>query len=47
MANLDSPDATMTSIALTRLEKLGTDEYIVAFGPNGKQFFATPSGYSA
>jgi methylenetetrahydrofolate dehydrogenase (NADP+)/methenyltetrahydrofolate cyclohydrolase/formyltetrahydrofolate synthetase len=47
MANLDSPDAVMVSTALGRLEKLRTDEYIIAFGPNGRQFFATPNGYSA
>ncbi|KAJ4337780.1 hypothetical protein N0V95_008238 [Ascochyta clinopodiicola] len=37
----------MTTTALDRLDKLGTDEYIIAFGPNGRQFFATPNGYSA
>lgn len=37
----------MVSAALGRLEKPKTDEYIIAFGPNGRQFFATPNGYSA
>ncbi|KAF9697563.1 hypothetical protein EKO04_004183 [Ascochyta lentis] len=47
MADLDTPEAVTTTTALSRLEKLGTDEYIIAFGPNGRQFFATPNGYSA
>jgi hypothetical protein len=47
MADLVSPDEAVVSTALDRLEKLGTDEYIIAFGPNGRQFFATPNGYSA
>lgn len=47
MANVDTPDATIVSIALQRLEKLGTDQYIIAFGLNGRQFFATSNGYAA
>ncbi|KAJ4309702.1 hypothetical protein N0V94_008800 [Neodidymelliopsis sp. IMI 364377] len=47
MADLVSPDETVVSTALDRLEKLGTDDYIIAFGPNGRQFFATPNGCSA
>ncbi|KAF2623885.1 hypothetical protein BU25DRAFT_349118 [Macroventuria anomochaeta] len=47
MANLDTPDAVIVSTALGRLEKLSTDEYIISFGPNDRQFFATPNGYSA
>lgn len=47
MANLHSPDAIMVATALDRLKKLSTDEYIIAFGPNGRQFFASPNGYSA
>lgn len=46
-AALNSPEAVLTSIALNRLEKLSTDEYIIAFGPNRRQFFATPHGYAA
>lgn len=47
MASTVSPDTVIISTALGRLEKLGTDEYIVALGPKGRQFFATPNGYSA
>lgn len=47
MSNVDSPDAIMAATALGRLEKLFADEYVIAFGPNGRQLFATPNGYSA
>lgn len=42
-----SPDDVMVSTALDSLEKPHTDQYIIAFGPNGRQFFATPNGYAA
>ncbi|KZM27371.1 uncharacterized protein EKO05_0010475 [Ascochyta rabiei] len=47
MANLDPSEAVTIATALGRLDKLKTDEYITAFGPDGRQFFATPNGYSA
>lgn len=47
MANLDSPDAVSVAATLGGLKHLSTDEYIIAFGPSGRQFFATPNGYSA
>ncbi|KAH6621807.1 hypothetical protein C7974DRAFT_425580 [Boeremia exigua] len=47
MAELHLPDAAQVSTSLDNLEKLSTDEYIIAFGPNGRHFFATPNGYSA
>ena len=46
MTNL-SPDDVMASTALARLQTPSTDEYVIAFGPNGRQFFATPNGYAA
>jgi hypothetical protein len=33
--------------ALSRLENLQPDKYIIAFGPGGKQFIGSPNGYSA
>lgn len=36
-----------TTPALNSLQKLGPDEYIIAFGPEGRQFCGTPNGYSA
>jgi len=42
-----SPDDVMASTALARLQKPSIDEYVIAFGPNGRQFFATPNGYAA
>lgn len=47
MANSESPDVAKAAAALDRLDKLDTDTYIVAFGPNGRQFLAAPNGYSA
>lgn len=47
MAETDSADAVTVATALGCLEKPSADEYIVAFGPNGRSFFATPNGYSA
>ena len=47
MAEVENSDADLVSTALGRLETPSTDNYIVAFGPNGRQFFATPNGYSA
>ncbi|KAF2707959.1 hypothetical protein K504DRAFT_383596 [Pleomassaria siparia CBS 279.74] len=35
------------SKALTAFKPPGADEYFVAFGTNGRQFCATPNGYSA
>lgn len=47
MSNLDPPDAATVTTALSRLEKLSADQYIIAFGPSGRQFFATAAGYAA
>ncbi|KAF1848906.1 uncharacterized protein K460DRAFT_304513 [Cucurbitaria berberidis CBS 394.84] len=47
MAFDESPDVVVIATALTRLENLAADEYIIAFGPDGKQFCGTPNGYSA
>lgn len=33
--------------ALDGLERLGTDEYIVAFGTDNRSFIATPNAYAA
>lgn len=41
--------STQPSIEINRLEeveKLGANEYIIAAGPGGKQFYATSGGYS-
>jgi hypothetical protein len=35
------------SQVLQRLEKFATDEYVIAFGPDQKQFVGTPNGYLA
>ncbi|KAF3032915.1 hypothetical protein E8E12_003440 [Didymella heteroderae] len=42
-----SPGNVMVSTALASLEKLSTDQYVIAFGPGGRQFFATPNDYAA
>lgn len=47
MAEVETSEAGLVSTALGRLETPATDNYIVAFGPNGRQFIATPNGYSA
>jgi hypothetical protein len=47
MAFADSPDAVINAIALNRLDNLKPDEYIIALGPDGRQFLGTPNGYSA
>ncbi|KAF1937632.1 hypothetical protein EJ02DRAFT_356414 [Clathrospora elynae] len=31
--------------ALSRLDNLDSDQYIIALDPNGRQFYATPNGY--
>lgn len=46
MASFET-DPAMISYLLSRPEKLGRDEYIVAFGPDGRQFIGTPRGYAA
>ncbi|KAH7383835.1 hypothetical protein BKA66DRAFT_529275 [Pyrenochaeta sp. MPI-SDFR-AT-0127] len=46
MASAESPDLVVFSAVLDRLECLPADKYIVAFGPYGRQFCATPNGYS-
>jgi methylenetetrahydrofolate dehydrogenase (NADP+)/methenyltetrahydrofolate cyclohydrolase/formyltetrahydrofolate synthetase len=40
-------DPDVMSTALSRLENLQPDEYIVAFGSGGKQFIGSPNGYPA
>ncbi|KAF1833646.1 hypothetical protein BDW02DRAFT_598908 [Decorospora gaudefroyi] len=45
MSSSESPDAVVIATALDRLELLGPDQYIIALGPDGKQFIATPNGY--
>jgi hypothetical protein len=40
-------DADLIAKTLTRLERPTINEYLVAFGPENKQFLATPNGYSA
>jgi hypothetical protein len=47
MAEVETSDADLVSTALDRLEIPPIDNYVVAFGPNGRQFIATPNGYSA
>ena len=47
MAAVETSDADLVSTALGRLDTPAIDNYIVAFGPNGRQFIATPNGYSA
>jgi methylenetetrahydrofolate dehydrogenase (NADP+)/methenyltetrahydrofolate cyclohydrolase/formyltetrahydrofolate synthetase len=38
-------DSGLLATILNRLEPLD-DDYVLAFGPEGKQFFATPNGYT-
>jgi methylenetetrahydrofolate dehydrogenase (NADP+)/methenyltetrahydrofolate cyclohydrolase/formyltetrahydrofolate synthetase len=40
-------NSNIISTVLDRLQNLEPDKYIIAFGPNGKQFIGTPNGYSA
>jgi methylenetetrahydrofolate dehydrogenase (NADP+)/methenyltetrahydrofolate cyclohydrolase/formyltetrahydrofolate synthetase len=40
-------DPDLITNVLSRLENRGLNEYIIAFGPEGRQFLATPNGYSA
>jgi hypothetical protein len=47
MAEVETSNAELVSTALDRLEIPSIDNYIVAFAPNGRQFIATPNGYSA
>jgi hypothetical protein len=47
MAFADTPDSVINSIALNRLDNLDVDEYIIALGPDSRQFLGTPNGYSA
>jgi hypothetical protein len=46
MTSLETDVITISTV-LNRLENLDTDTYIIAFGPNDKQFIATPNGYAA
>ncbi|KAH8723434.1 hypothetical protein GQ44DRAFT_313788 [Phaeosphaeriaceae sp. PMI808] len=39
--------SVLTPFELNSLEKRKADDYIVAFGPNGRQLIGTPNGYSA
>jgi hypothetical protein len=47
MAEVETSDADLVSTALDRLETPTINNYIIAFGPNGRQFIATLNGYSA
>lgn len=47
MTGLAVRGAAKVAAALDQLDKLDPDTYIVAFGPNGRQFLATPNGYCA
>jgi hypothetical protein len=40
-------DIDLISQILEPLERCGPDEYLIAFGPDSKQFVGTPNGYSA
>jgi len=40
-------DPDLISTILNRLEPLMADDYVLAFGPEGRHFFATPNGYAA
>jgi methylenetetrahydrofolate dehydrogenase (NADP+)/methenyltetrahydrofolate cyclohydrolase/formyltetrahydrofolate synthetase len=40
-------DPELIATLLNRLERLNSDEYVLAFGPAGKHFFAGPDGYAA
>lgn len=42
-----SSQSTVAVNKLEELQTLGANEYIIAAGPGGKQFYATSSGYSA
>ncbi|KAF2832349.1 FTHFS-domain-containing protein [Ophiobolus disseminans] len=46
MASVNT-NADIISTVLNRLEPFKSDCYFVAFGPEGKHFFATPNGYAA
>jgi hypothetical protein len=47
MSSADTPDPIIIETVLRRLEPLDTDKYVIALGPYGRQFFATPNGYTA
>jgi hypothetical protein len=40
-------DPVLISMALDSLQNLNANNYLIVFGPDGKQFLATPNGYSA
>jgi hypothetical protein len=40
-------DTNLITSALSRLKHLDIDQYIIALGPENRQFFATCDGYSA
>jgi hypothetical protein len=40
-------NANHIPLILSPLEKFETDKYLIAFGPDSKQFVATPNGYTA
>jgi hypothetical protein len=42
-----SSDTIINNAALNRLDVLDADQYIIALGPEGRQFLGTPNGYSA
>jgi len=46
MASLNT-DPNLLPDVLKHLKPLDQDRYILAFGPEGKQFVATPNGYAA
>lgn len=40
-------DPVLISTALDGVENVSANNYLIVFGPGGKQFVATPNGYSA
>lgn len=40
-------DPVVVSTALDTLQNLDADQYLIVFGPDGRQFIASPNGYSA
>jgi hypothetical protein len=42
-----SSDTIFNNAALKKLDVLDADKYIIALGPDGRQFLGTPNGYIA
>jgi hypothetical protein len=47
MISFVDTDPVLISMALDRVENVSADNYLIVFGPEGKQFVATPNGYAA